>query len=324
MVREGGEGEGKQPQQKARQEPAPLPSAFTQLSRRVPSLLSLHFSFCVQMDNAQLRVAALQRHLHTGGAGNPLLETSPTSAGGSVRVARIGALSCPVSFRREVTQSRNTCKSLQGLPEGPDDVVIVSALRTPMTKAKKGGLRDTPAETLLAALIKETLTRTRVDPAAVGDLVVGSVLGSNVWRANQVRLAAFLGGLPESVRCPTFLPRGNRALSPDLLTRALLKVSHRSRAQVPVRTVNRQCSSGLQACADIAAGIKVRFPGSRLRNPRLQSVFRQRISTPAAGRASSRGTVAALLVELAESVGGWSSPRRLATTMRALAPALRP
>lgn len=69
-----------------------------------------------------------------------------------------------------------------------------------MTKAKKGGLRDTPAETLLATLIKETLTRSRVDPSAVGDLVVGSVLGSNVWRANQARLAAFLGGLPESVR----------------------------------------------------------------------------------------------------------------------------
>lgn len=38
---------------------------------------------------AQLRVAALQRHLQTGGTGNPLLETSPTAGGGSVRLQRI-------------------------------------------------------------------------------------------------------------------------------------------------------------------------------------------------------------------------------------------
>ena len=34
----------------------------------------------------------------------------------------------------------------------------------------------------------------------LGDVVVGSVLGSNVWRANQARIAMFLAGYPDSVR----------------------------------------------------------------------------------------------------------------------------
>lgn len=165
------------------------------------------------MDNtqAQLRVAALQRHLQTGNSGTPLLETSPTAAGGVVRRLctdlRVCLLALVVfAWTAAHERSHSALGQTQGLADSPDDVVIVSALRTPMTKAKKGGLRDTPAETLLATLIKETLTRTRVDPAAVGDFVVGSVLGSNVWRANQVRLAAFLGGLPESV---SEMPLGN-------------------------------------------------------------------------------------------------------------------
>lgn len=59
----------------------------------------------------------------------------------------------------------------------PDDVVIVSALRTPITRAKKGGLKDTPADDLLATLLKATVERTGLDPIDVGDVVVGSVLG---------------------------------------------------------------------------------------------------------------------------------------------------
>lgn len=147
------------------------------------------------------RQAALLRHLQTGSA-CPLLE-------------RRGAEAPPLQRRATAAAA-----------DSPDDVVIVSALRTPITKARKGGLRDTSAEDLLATVLKATLERSRVDPAAVGDVVVGSVLGSNVWRANQARMACFLAGMPETV---------------------------------PVRTVNRQCSSGLQACADVAASIKAGY-----------------------------------------------------------------
>lgn len=111
-------------------------------------------------------------------------------------------------------------------PVSLDDVVVVSACRTPMCRAKRGGLKDTPADDLVAAVLKETLCRTGVEPEAVGDVVMGSVLGPSSQRANECRMAMFFAGFPETV---------------------------------PVHTVNRQCSSGLQAIASVAAGIKAGY-----------------------------------------------------------------
>ena len=74
------------------------------------------------------------------------------------------------------------------------------AVRTPICKAKKGGLKDTPAEDLLATVLAAVVERTKIDPAVIGDVVVGSVLGSNVWRANQARIAMFLANYPDTVR----------------------------------------------------------------------------------------------------------------------------
>eukprot|EP00882_Tetradesmus_deserticola_P002723 GHRQ01002894.1.p1 GENE.GHRQ01002894.1~~GHRQ01002894.1.p1 ORF type:complete len:261 (+),score=110.89 GHRQ01002894.1:197-979(+) len=107
-----------------------------------------------------------------------------------------------------------------------DDVVIVSALRTPLTKAKRGGLKDTDAVDLLATVFKAVLEQSKINPIDIGDIVVGSVLGPSSQRANEARIASFFAGIPE---------------------------------EVPVRTVNRQCSSGLQAVADVAAAIKAGY-----------------------------------------------------------------
>ncbi|GLC34123.1 3-ketoacyl-CoA thiolase 2, peroxisomal [Pleodorina starrii] len=107
-----------------------------------------------------------------------------------------------------------------------DDVVIVAALRTPLTKARRGGLKDTDAVDLLATVFKAVIDRTGVEPQAIGDIVIGSVLGPSSQRANECRIASFFAGIPETV---------------------------------PVRTVNRQCSSGLQAIADVAAAIRAGF-----------------------------------------------------------------
>jgi acetyl-CoA acyltransferase 1 len=108
----------------------------------------------------------------------------------------------------------------------PDDIVIVSALRTMLGRARRGGLKDVPVEELLAAVLKATIDRTKIDPALIGDIVVGSVLGNGSQRANECRIAAFFAGLPDSV---------------------------------PVHTVNRQCSSGLQALAHVAANINAGY-----------------------------------------------------------------
>ncbi|XP_076889141.1 3-ketoacyl-CoA thiolase 2, peroxisomal-like [Bidens hawaiensis] len=106
------------------------------------------------------------------------------------------------------------------------DVVIVAAYRSPLCKAKRGGLKDTYPDDILAPVLKAVIEKTNLNPAEVGDIVVGSVLGAGSQRASECRMAAFYAGFPESV---------------------------------PVRTVNRQCSSGLQAVADVAAAIKAGF-----------------------------------------------------------------
>ena len=94
----------------------------------------------------------------------------------------------------------------------PDDVVIVSALRTPICKAKRGDLKDTPPDLLLISVLKATMDRTGVKPSDIGDIVVGNVLMPGAG-AVTARIAQLEAGIPFTV---------------------------------PLSVVSRQCSSGLQ------------------------------------------------------------------------------
>ncbi|XP_020273969.1 3-ketoacyl-CoA thiolase 2, peroxisomal-like [Asparagus officinalis] len=111
-------------------------------------------------------------------------------------------------------------------PSFGDDVVIVAAYRTAICKSKRGGFKDTYPEDLLTPVLKAVIDKTKLDPKEVGDIVVGTVLAPGAQRANECRMAAFYAGFPETV---------------------------------PIRTVNRQCSSGLQAVADVAAAIRAGY-----------------------------------------------------------------
>jgi len=115
---------------------------------------------------------------------------------------------------------------MSSVAPSPDDILVVAAYRSAIGKAKKGAFKDTYVEDLLAAVIKGTLSRCGVSAASLGDIAVGTVLGSNIQRANEVRMAAFLAGVPVSV---------------------------------PIHTINRQCSSGLQAVAHVAASLRSGF-----------------------------------------------------------------
>ncbi|KAJ8324198.1 3-ketoacyl-CoA thiolase with broad chain length specificity [Batrachochytrium dendrobatidis] len=110
-------------------------------------------------------------------------------------------------------------------PKSPDDVVIISALRTALTKGGKGGFRETQPEFLLAAVLKATIQKTGIDPKLVQDIQVGNVLmpGAGVTTS---RMAALYAGFPESTA---------------------------------VCAVNRQCSSGLATCANVAGAIKAGY-----------------------------------------------------------------
>ncbi|CAG8972994.1 hypothetical protein HYALB_00007841 [Hymenoscyphus albidus] len=64
----------------------------------------------------------------------------------------------------------------QLLQKSPDDIVITFAARTPLTKAKKGGLKDTRIDELLISLLTEVRERSKIDPNLVEDVCLGNVL----------------------------------------------------------------------------------------------------------------------------------------------------
>ncbi len=92
------------------------------------------------------------------------------------------------------------------------DVVILSACRTPIG-AFGGSLKDVSAGALGAIAIRESLTRARLDPREVDDVLMGCVLQAGAGM-NVARQAALAAGIP---------------------------------VEVPAETVNRVCGSGLQA-----------------------------------------------------------------------------
>ncbi|KAK4133622.1 thiolase [Trichocladium antarcticum] len=108
------------------------------------------------------------------------------------------------------------------LEKNPDDIVVTAALRTAITKGGKGGFKDTFAADLMAGALKGIIERSGINPALVEDIVVGTVLAPG-GGATEMRAASLVAGFPDSTA---------------------------------VRTLNRQCSSGLQACVDIANQIR--------------------------------------------------------------------
>src|SRR6202162_3715321 len=97
------------------------------------------------------------------------------------------------------------------------EAVIVSAVRTPVGKAPKGTLRATRPDDLAALVIKEAIARAPgLDPKDIEDVILGCAMPEAEQGMNVARIAAMRAGLP---------------------------------VEVSAMTVNRFCSSGLQAIA---------------------------------------------------------------------------
>jgi acetyl-CoA acyltransferase len=104
--------------------------------------------------------------------------------------------------------------------------VIIDCLRTPVGKAPRGALRTVRPDDLASAAIKALLAKfPQLDPRAVDDVILGCAMPEAEQGMNLARVAALAAGLP---------------------------------VEVPAMTINRFCSSGLQAIAlaaeKIAAG----------------------------------------------------------------------
>eukprot|EP00035_Acanthoeca_spectabilis_P016313 m.330617 g.330617 ORF g.330617 m.330617 type:complete len:415 (-) comp16512_c1_seq15:60-1304(-) len=102
-----------------------------------------------------------------------------------------------------------------------DEIVIVTALRTPIGRAKRGAFAHTPADELLSTVLKGVTDAAGLPASKVEDVCVGNVLLENF--AVNARGSQFLAGFP---------------------------------SDVSVTTVNRQCSSGLQAVINIAGELQ--------------------------------------------------------------------
>jgi acetyl-CoA C-acetyltransferase len=82
-----------------------------------------------------------------------------------------------------------------------EDVVIVSAVRTPIGKFQ-GSLSDLTATQLGAIVVREAVKRAGVDPATVTECIMGNVVSAGLGQ-NPARQAALGGGLSSGVAAMT-------------------------------------------------------------------------------------------------------------------------
>ena len=108
-----------------------------------------------------------------------------------------------------------------------NDAVIVSAVRTPVGKAPHGTLRATRPDDMAAVAIAEAIARAPgVDPAEIDDVILGCAMPEAEQGLNVARIASLRAGVPVSASAVT---------------------------------VNRFCSSGLQAIAYAAERVMAGF-----------------------------------------------------------------
>ena len=105
------------------------------------------------------------------------------------------------------------------------DAYIVAATRTPVGKAPRGVFRNTRPDEMLAHVLRAVVAQAPgIDTARIGDIIIGCAMPEGEQGMNVARIGALLAGLPNSVAA---------------------------------QTINRFCSSGLQAVALAADRIRL-------------------------------------------------------------------
>ncbi|WP_279358306.1 acetyl-CoA C-acyltransferase [Methylobacterium indicum] len=79
------------------------------------------------------------------------------------------------------------------------EAVIVATARTPIGKAYRGAFNDTQGQALGGHAIAHAVQRAGIDPAEIGDVVMGAALQQGSTGGNVARQAALRAGLPETV-----------------------------------------------------------------------------------------------------------------------------
>ena len=102
--------------------------------------------------------------------------------------------------------------------KGDDDIVIIGFARTAMIKAKKGPFKDTALEQMMTPILKAVVDMAGIKSEQVTDVQIGNVLSAGAGVATS-RISQYLAGFPDA---PATV------------------------------AINRLCSSGLQAVANVA------------------------------------------------------------------------
>lgn len=131
-------------------------------------------------------------------------------------------LSYPQSRAEQVGRHLRPNSKNHIVAKNPDDVVIVAAYRSALTKGKKGSFKDVGTDYLLVKFIEAFISKEGIDPTIIEDIACANVLKARSG-ITEHRVAAIKGGIPDIV---------------------------------PMVAVNRQCASGLMAIGDIANKIK--------------------------------------------------------------------
>jgi len=104
------------------------------------------------------------------------------------------------------------------------DAYLVAAVRTPVGKAPRGMFRTVRPDDLLAHVLRGVIAKVPgLDPKEIADVIVGCAMPEGEQGMNVARIGVLLAGLPDSV---------------------------------PAMTINRFCSSGVQAIALAADRIR--------------------------------------------------------------------
>ena len=115
----------------------------------------------------------------------------------------------------------STAASIREMREMMEDVFVLSAVRTPIGKYG-GGLSSVGPCDLASRVVREAVSRSRVEPGRVRHAVFGNVIHTEVRDMYLSRVAAVDAGLPVGM---------------------------------PALTVNRLCGSGLQAIVSASQAI---------------------------------------------------------------------
>ena len=102
------------------------------------------------------------------------------------------------------------------------EAVIVSTARTPIGKAYRGAFNNTESPTLGGHAIREAVSRSKIDPGEIEDVIMGAAMQEGSQGFNIARQCALAGGLP---------------------------------VNAAGMSMDRQCSSGLMAIATAAKTI---------------------------------------------------------------------